>query len=207
MRIRSSYQLRSITERTTHADGTSVSTGAPINTTYPLGYFREDYEFLMHAEPLYLDEHNGRVCATPEYPDGTYAYFCTVDANWNSTYPYMVGPTFYGTVVAGEVNNITEGVTTYDPASAVTEETAKSQGIGVYPNPTGDLIAVQMGGLLRESAGVRLFDAQGKLVRTEVIAQGSTIWYLDTRTLYDGTYTVEVTSGNERWRMPVVVAH
>ena len=207
VRMRSGYQLRSITERTTHADGTVVSTGAPINTTYPLGYFREDYEFLTHAEAFYLDEHNGRVCVTPEYPEGTYAYFCTVDANWNSTYPYMVGPTFFGTVVAGEVTSIAEDVETYDPANAVAEGPAQSQGIGVYPNPTGDLIAVQMGGLLRESAGVRLFDTQGKLVRSEVIAQGSTIWYLDTRTLYDGTYTVEVTSGNERWRLPVVVAH
>ncbi len=206
-RIRSGYQLRNITERTTHADGTAVSTGAPINTTYPLGYFREDYEFLTHVEPFYLDEHNGRVCVTPEYPEGTYAYFCTVDANWNSAYPYMVGPTFYGTVVAGDVDSITEDVTTYDPANAVTEESTKSQGVGVYPNPSGDLIAVQMSGLLRENAGLRLFDPQGKLVRSEVIAQGSTIWYLDTRTLYDGTYFVEVTSGNERWRKPVVVAH
>lgn len=207
VRMRSGYQLRSITERTTHADGTVVSTGAPINNTYPLGYFREDYEFLTHAEPFYLDEHNGRVCVTPEYPDGTYAYFCTVDANWNSAYPYMVGPTFYGTVVAGEVNSITESVTTYDPSNGVTEEGVKSKGVGVYPNPTGDLIAVQISGLLRENAAVRLFDMQGKLVRTETIPQGSTIWYLDTRTLYDGTYTVEVTSGNERWRLPVVVAH
>jgi hypothetical protein len=207
VRMRSGYQLRSITERTTHADGTVVSTGAPVNTTYPLGYFREDYEFLTHAEPFYLDEHNGCMCVTPEYPDGTYAYFCTVDANWNSAYPYMVGPTFYGTVVAGEVTSITESVTTYDPSNGVGEEAVKSKAVGVYPNPTGDLIAVQISGLLRENAGVRLFDMQGKLVRTETIPQGSTIWYLDTRTLYDGTYTVEVTSGNEHWRLPVVVAH
>lgn len=207
VRMRSGYQLRSITERTTHADGTVVSTGAPVNTTYPLGYFREDYEFLTHGEPFYLDEHNGRMCVTPEYPDGTYAYFCTVDVNWNSAYPYMVGPTFYGTVVAGEVPSITESVTTYDPSNGVAEETVKSKGVGVYPNPTGDLIAVQISGLLRENAGVRLFDVQGKLVRTETIPQGSTIWYLDTRTLYDGTYTVEVTCGSERWRLPVVVAH
>ena len=66
---------------------------------------------------------------------------------------------------------------------------------------------MQVGGLLRENANVRLFDTQGKVVRTETIPQGSTIWYLDTRTLYDGTYAVEVTSGNERWRVPVVVAH
>ena len=46
-----------------------------------LGYYREDYEFVNHNEPDYLDEHNGRWCITPEYPNGTYAYFCTVDEN------------------------------------------------------------------------------------------------------------------------------
>jgi hypothetical protein len=58
---------------------------------------------------------------------------------------------------------------------------------------------------VREAAGVRLlFDMQGKLVRTETIPQGSTIWYgCRTRTTAP---TVEVTSGNERWRKPVVVA-
>ena len=61
-----------------------------------LGYFREDYEFINHNEPDYLDEHNGRWCITPEYPNGTYAYFCTVDENWNSAYPYAVGPTYFG---------------------------------------------------------------------------------------------------------------
>ncbi|MBL0043832.1 MAG: YHYH protein [Flavobacteriales bacterium] len=86
VRLRSGYQLRSITTRTTYADGTDVADGPAVSGTYPLGYFREDYEFLTHAEPFYLDEHNGRFCVTPEYRSGTYAYFCTVDANWNSAY-------------------------------------------------------------------------------------------------------------------------
>ncbi len=96
-RIKSSYQLRNITTRTHHADGTDVDDGPNINATYFLGYFREDYEYVDHPNNEdYLDDHNGRFCVTPEYPNGTYAYFATVDENWNSTYPYVVGPTFYG---------------------------------------------------------------------------------------------------------------
>jgi hypothetical protein len=97
-------------------------------------------------------------------------------------------------------------VTTYDPSTAVAAVVMPS-GVGVYPNPTGDLLAVQVKGMLLESAELRLFDARGSVVRSERIPQGSTIWYLDTRTLYDGTYLVEVTYGNERHRVPVVVAH
>ncbi len=119
-RIKSGYQLRAITTRNTHADGTSVDQGAPINDDFPLGYFREDYEWISHAgEEDYLDVHNGRFCVTPEYPDGIYAYFATVDENWNSTYPYVVGPSFYGVSANRKVTTISEPVTTYEPMELV----------------------------------------------------------------------------------------
>ncbi len=207
-RMRSGYQLRNITTRTVLADGTDVTDGPAVSTTWPLGYFREDYEFIAHPEPYYLDEHNGRFCVTPEYPGGTYAYFCTVDASWNSAYPCVVGPTFYGLKTASITGSITETVTTYDPLTAgIQAAHGPSRHVGAYPNPGGDLIAVQIGGLQREDVDVRLLDMQGRIVRSSVIPQGSTIWYLDTRTLYDGNYVVDVGSGSDRQRVEVVVAH
>lgn len=103
-RMKSSYQLKNITTRVA---------GAPINTTYPLGYFREDYEYIANTSTDYLDEHNGRFCKTPEFPNGTYAYFCTVDINHNSAYPYVVGPTFYGTITASKVTSIPANASEY----------------------------------------------------------------------------------------------
>ena len=44
-----------------------------------------------------MDEHNGRFCVTPDYPDGTYAYFVTVDSSDHPVYPYIVGNTYYST--------------------------------------------------------------------------------------------------------------
>ena len=106
VRMKSSYQLK-----------TSRGTGTvPSTSTYPLGYFKEDYQFISHAgENDYLDVHNGRVCKTPEYPNGIYCYFATVDANWNSAYPYVVGPTFYGVYANRKVTSISEAVTIYLP--------------------------------------------------------------------------------------------
>lgn len=114
-RMKSSYTLRNITTRNTYYTGTSVTAGPAVSTTYPLGYFREDYQYTAptSAQPDYLDEHNGRFCVTPEYPSGTYAYFCTVDASHNSAYPYAVGPTFYGNKVVTKVTSIPGGATTY----------------------------------------------------------------------------------------------
>ena len=37
-----------------------------------------------------------RFCVTPEYPDGVYAYFVTVDGTTgNPKFPYIVGPSYY----------------------------------------------------------------------------------------------------------------
>jgi hypothetical protein len=60
----------------------------------PLGTFIEDYEFVEGLGDL--DKHNGRFCITPEYPQGVYAYFCTIDGTTGKPkFPYFVGPTFY----------------------------------------------------------------------------------------------------------------
>ena len=44
-----------------------------------------------------MDEYNGKFGPTPDYPNGTYAYFMTEDASGNPQYPYAIGPKFYGT--------------------------------------------------------------------------------------------------------------
>lgn len=113
-RIKSGYKLRNITVRTHHADGTNVDDGPDVDGTYFLGFFREDYEWISNADEDYLDEYNGRFCVTPEYPAGIYAYFATVDENWNSVYPYVVGPNFYGEYENRSVTSINEGTTVYD---------------------------------------------------------------------------------------------
>lgn len=193
-RIKSSYQLRNINARTVWADGTDVPDGPTVSTTYPLGYFREDYEFINHAQADYLDVHNGRFCVTPEYPNGIYCYFATVDEDWNSAYPYVVGPTFYGVKTASKVTSITETVTTYTSSVGISELTDHQW--TVYPNPSNDIIMVQVNDLTNQSYTVELFDALGKLIQSQQIVQGSTIAYFNADTLYKGVYLVKVKGQN-----------
>jgi hypothetical protein len=194
-RMKSGYQLRTITVRNTYADGTTVTAGPPVNATYPLGRYREDYGYIDHSEPDYLDEHNGRFCVTPEYPDGIYAYFCTVDENWNSAYPYVVGPTFYGVKTGVKVNSITEAVTTYTAFPNAVVEQLDAEQLTVFPNPATDFVAVQMKGLNTVEWKVELFDLNGKLIQTTRLYPGSTLAYFDTRILYRGEYLVVFTHG------------
>jgi hypothetical protein len=98
-RTRSSYRLRSITRRHDWPDGTRLTPeqfGPDASATAPLGTFAEDYEYARGSGDL--DEFNGRFTRTPEYPDGTYAYFLTTDEAGRLGYPYLIGPRFYGRV-------------------------------------------------------------------------------------------------------------
>jgi hypothetical protein len=196
VRIKSSYQLRSITARTHHADGTDVADGPAVNATYPLGYFREDYEFIAHpGSEDYLDASNGRFCVTPEYPSGIYCYFATVDANHNSAYPYVVGPKYYGNVTALKVATVTETTNVYKAPTGVTENELKQIELNIVPNPATNLIAVQINGLASKDYLVELFDLAGKQIYSSRINKGQTIAYFDVQTLYSGLYFVKISNG------------
>ena len=56
------------------------------------GQYIEDFTFVPGSGTL--NENNGRFCITPEYPNGTFAYFATIDIHGNPVYPYLIGPTF-----------------------------------------------------------------------------------------------------------------
>jgi hypothetical protein len=171
-----------------------------------LGYFREDHEFIAHpGEDDYLDIHNGRFCVTPEYPQGTYAYFATVDANWNSAFPYVVGPTFYGMYANARVTSIDESTTVYEAPAGITENNLDTMQLSIFPNPAADMIVVQVGGLLKDDLHVEVYDAQGKRVDRSVLLKGSTIWHLDTQRLNAGTYFLHFTNGSNSVVKQVIV--
>ena len=68
---------------------------------FPQGYFVEDFTY---NDDYDLDEHNGRFCKTPEFPQGTYAYFSTINSqndsegsfknNKKPQFPYFIGDSF-----------------------------------------------------------------------------------------------------------------
>ena len=191
VRMKSSYNLRNLTNRT---NGPTV--GQTVgNQTMFLGYFREDYEYVANSSSDYLDEHNGRFCETPEYPNGTYCYFATVDDNWNSAYPYVVGPTFYGNVTGGKVTSISEPTTIYSAPNSISELEFNNTSITIFPNPASDLIAIQINDLVKDNFKVQLIDLAGKIVSETNIKKGQTIAYFDTEAIYSGIYVIKISNG------------
>lgn len=83
-----------------------VYANTSLKFEFVAGSFIEDFEYQEGLGTL--DRFNGRYCVTPEYPNGTYAYFATQDSSGNPVYPYFIGQNFYGSLDITGTNQLTE---------------------------------------------------------------------------------------------------
>ena len=77
----------------------------PSISSFPSGFFIEDYSYFEVSDETVLDKNNGRFCVTPEYPNGAYVYFATINnsdpdsfgpfSGYKSPiFPYLIGDNF-----------------------------------------------------------------------------------------------------------------
>jgi hypothetical protein len=126
----------------------TASTGSgPTATTYGIGHYAEDYDYLgdhgytqgsiYNGAVLYdLNKYNARYCATPDYPNGTWAYFdCLKSDGTSPNYPYNSGCWFMGTPNGGSVSTSVQTADTpqtqYFKGALATTETWQSSPVGV----------------------------------------------------------------------------
>ena len=146
-RMISGYQLRDGTNSTTNLNSTGRTTlpgwaltvqgrtsqitssqyGPSVSTTYTLGHYAEDYDYLgdlgytqgslanSGGAFFDLDVYNTRFCVTPDYPNGTWAYFTTITSSGTSFFPYSVGRWYKGNPNSGG-GSTTSGTMTSDGA-------------------------------------------------------------------------------------------
>jgi hypothetical protein len=167
-RMTPSWQLRNITTRTTLYTGATASqTGPAVSSSFPLGTYIEDYEYVSGLGDL--DYYNGRYCVTPEYPSGTYAYFLNVDAAGNASYPNAIGPKFYGSQIfsinfgpnSGNASAPVSGVSCYTPSTGIANTNSSSFNVGLFPNPAGSVLNFYSNEVPER---VVIYDLQGKSV-------------------------------------------
>jgi len=79
----------------------SYITNRPNSTTFPLGFFVDDYRFIDSGD---LDESNGRFTITNEFPEGIYAYYATIDANGDPQFPFFIGDSYRSESISVNVN-------------------------------------------------------------------------------------------------------
>lgn len=212
IRMKSSYHARNITQRHTLPDGTVLPAseyGPDVSGSYPLGYYVEDFEYVSNLGDL--DEHNGRWCITPDYPEGTYAYFVTIDANLNATFPYVLGTNFYGAVPAGNTgpgsghNTINESVTTYDPTGMA--EVTSHIGWTVFPNPADQEVSFFIEPYGPNNMSAMLFNTLGEKIAMQDHVQPSVLYSFNTSSLPSGIYFLKIECECTHATKMIVVRH
>ncbi|MFT5188924.1 MAG: hypothetical protein ACI9DF_001609 [Verrucomicrobiales bacterium] len=126
------------------ASTTPASNGPGVDATYPLGNYLEDYAYKgdLTGYNLYegvsidsayvesthydLNDYNVRFCVTPEFPEGTWAYFTAIKADGTPVYPYNLGNNYFGdNALASGVAEIPDTetiITVFDGAPSATPE-------------------------------------------------------------------------------------
>ena len=184
-RMKSSYVLSTATTRTN---------GPAVNSSYPTGCFVEDYTYTSGAGDL--DAHNGRFCVTPDYPNGIYAYFVTIDDSLYPTYPFVIGTSYYGTVQAGNTgpnsghNTISETVTSYTGINEVNSNIH----IEYFPNPASNYLTIFVKPNEPNNIKARITDFLGQTVLTQDYIQPAVLYTFDLSKFSNGVYYLQLSS-------------
>lgn len=207
-RMESSYQLRSITTRQTLPDGTALQPqdyGPTVSGTHPLGEYVEDYEYVNGLGDL--DANNGRLCVTPEYPGGTYAYFVSTDANGDPTYPYYLGAEYYGSLDTNNINpqstiTIPSGVTCLSGATAVSALQERTAPIA-FPSIVQDAFSLRW----ENTKATRLMvtDMGGRIM-LDLTPKGTEV-HVATQDWPSGVYNCMLTAADQIHTLRIVVQH
>lgn len=215
-RITPSYKLRNITDRTTLPNGTAAlgptltqmvqiqGPGQPQIQAI-LGAYLEDFEFVSGLGDL--DENNGRFCKTPEYPNGIYCYFATIDTNNKPVYPYLLGQYYHGVVQASTHATINEPVITYVTPLSASNNNLDQIGLSLFPNPSSEIVVIQSYAPIVNDLKIELLDASGKLIVEDVLKQGSTICYINLEVIYSGVYVIKISDKKNSITKKLIVAH
>lgn len=162
---------------------TASQYGPAVSATYLAGHYLEDYEYmgdvgLTVGVDFDLNEQNARFCKTPEFPEGKWCYFLTIDSTGKPLFPYSTGRQYYGSVTGGAVNSISETVTTYWKGGPnITEEPGTVNSSAA----NGDVV-VTWSGVEGGTYQVKAADtpSTGSTVATTTLNGTSTLTYTDT---------------------------
>jgi hypothetical protein len=148
-----------------------------------------------------LDEHNGRFAITPDYPNGTYAYYVTIDEDANPIYPYSLGATYYGTLPSGNTgpqsghNTVPANATHFTGNTPSTITTIFSEKIVVYPNPTNGQFEIKFD-QPTQNTQLFIYNTSGTLIFQQ--ADIANVQTIDLSTFANGLYLLRLVDENKQ---------
>ena len=199
-RMTSSYVL-------TTQSGANRTNGPTASGTYPAGCFIEDYTY--QASSGDLDQRNGRWCVTPEFPNGTYCYFVTIDAQQTPVFPYTFYGSYYGVVQSGNTgmgsghNTIGEPTTTYTPGTGIITPDRDIQ-VTLTPNPVTGWAYIYFDPASINNIHGELYNHKGELLKTFDNFQPSISYAIDLTAYANGIYYLNLSSGDKKFVQRIV---
>ena len=148
-KLNTSYRLKAELVFNAVTNQNPVRTAGPLLSEEVAGKFVEDYEYAFGLGDL--DQYNGRFCKTPDYPQGRYCYFVTIDNTEDGLplFPYVLGPNFNSVVDSWNLSasavqqNIPTGVVRYrDPYENVDIDVERA------PNASTNALTLENGDIL-----------------------------------------------------------
>lgn len=94
--------------------------GPDVTQQYPVGHYLQDNAYkgdlglsLYEGEGIFdetahydLNEYNVRFCVTPEFPEGTWAYFTNIEPDGTPAYPYNIARYYFGNPTGNSPNDV-----------------------------------------------------------------------------------------------------
>ncbi len=174
----------------TRNNGNISQSGPAVSSTYPFGRYIEDWAYLgdliksgsttyQQGVDFDLNEYNVRYCVTPEFPNGTYAYFLNVSSSGTPQFPYNTNRYFFGTPTGGTAT-ASETVTTYFTGVPNIQEVGDAAGVNASGDVTFTWSSVE-GGTYKVEASSDLTGAWTTLSTTQAAASNAvTTNYVET---------------------------
>lgn len=77
----------------------------------------------------------------------------------------------------------------------------------ISPNPSDQILEVQFNAALQRESKFDLFDPQGKLIKTEILKQGSKIYHICNESVQSGTYLIRLSNGEKVITKNIIISH
>ena len=144
---------------------------------------------------------------TPEYPNGIYCYFVTLDDTLGPAFPYVLGPRYFGMVQPGNTgpnsghNTISEPVLIYTSVNDIDNEII----FKVYPNPTSTTLNLFLIPSFFANMSATLVNTTGRTVMNWENIQTAVNYQYDISHLPKGLYILQVNGNGKTVHSKIII--
>lgn len=157
---------------------------------YTTGYVATDYKFVIERIGL---------SSTPVY---LYDNYTGTETLLNQDASTLVSFTIDESIAA---STATDRFELRFESTTLSNSTFELQGLSVYPNPTSDILNINLGEQAGRFDQVELFDIQGRLVYSQTLEQNIQQTQVGVNALSSGVYVLNISSSKESYSTKVIV--